>query len=259
MATAPYKLLTFAMSHYSEKIRWTLDHANIPYQEECLTPVFHMGPALRLGGHGKTTLPVLQTPGEAIQDSARILTWLNDHGLITSLMPPEHLAEVRAVEQRFNDIGKDVARLLYAKSFGKADAHIIELWTDHAPAWQARIIRLAYPLIRMGFKQKLRINEARALQAQARIDLAMHWLEDRIAHGHGRRELVGQQFTVADITAASLLAPIACPPQHPVYGDPEYRKAMAEATAPWKDRPAVAWVLATYEQHRGTLKGGVSW
>ena len=51
---APLTLYTFAMSHYSEKIRWTLDACDIPYREVCLSPAFHMGPALRMGGRGQT-------------------------------------------------------------------------------------------------------------------------------------------------------------------------------------------------------------
>ena len=60
MTSAPLTLYTFAMSHFSEKIRWTLDACQLPYEERCLTPVFHMPTALHLGGRGQTTLPIVQ-------------------------------------------------------------------------------------------------------------------------------------------------------------------------------------------------------
>jgi glutathione S-transferase len=253
-SVAPLTLYTFAMSHYSEKIRWTLDHCRIPYREVCMTPVFHIGPALLMGKRGQTTLPILKTPQTAIQDSPRILDWLVKNKGLLDVLPADKIDAVRAVEQRFNAIGKDVARFLYANSFGKADAHIIKLWTDFASPRQAAIIRAAYPLIRWSFKRKLHITPKRAALAQQRIGEVIDWLESQLADG--RVYLIGDAFTEADITAASLLAPIACPAQHPVYGDKAYQVAMASAIAPWRDRPTLAWVRQIYDKHRGQLMGG---
>lgn len=118
-------LYTFAMSHYSEKVRWTLDSSDIPYREVCLSPAFHIAPALRMGGRGQTTLPILQTDQVAIQDSPRILAWLQQHRAPLPVMPEALSQAMREVEQRFDAIGKDVARYLYAHSFGTADAHIV--------------------------------------------------------------------------------------------------------------------------------------
>jgi glutathione S-transferase len=252
--TASLTLYTFAMSHYSEKIRWTLDDSRIPYREVCMTPVFHMLPALTMGKRGQTTLPVLQTPQTAVQDSPRILQWLSHNKGPLQTMPAELMPAMQAVEQRFNAIGKDVARFLYANSFGVADAHIVKLWTDFASPLQAAIIRTGYPVIRWAFKQKLQINPKRCALAQTRITEVMAWLEAQLASGH--TYLVGDRFTVADITAAALLAPIACPAQHPVYGDPAYQAGMAAAIAPWRGRPALAWVRKMYDTHRGELRGG---
>lgn len=252
----PYTLYTFAMSHYSEKIRWTLDASGIAYQEVCLTPVFHILPALIMGKRGQTTLPVLKTPVGSIQDSPRILRWLREHHGPMALSPEALLPEIDEVARRFDAIGKDVARYLYAHSFGPGDEHIKRLWTDHATPGQATFIRLAYPLIEWAFRRKLRITEAGAARAHQRIGEAVDWLDARLADG--RAYLVGGQLSTADLTAASLLAPLACPPEHPVYGDPDFRQTMAGAAAPWQARPSIAWVRGLYAQHRGTMHGGVA-
>lgn len=256
MSTTPFTLYTFAMSHYSEKIRWTLDVARVPYREVVMTPVFHMLPALRMGRRGQTTLPVLEGQGQRVQDSPRILDWLHREGRLSALIPNAHVAEVRAIEDRFNRIGKDVARLLYARSFGQADEHIVRLWVAHATPLQAAVIRAFYPVIRWGFRRKLHITEAAARRAEQRIGQEVAWLEARLTDG--RTYLVGEHLTVADITAASLLAPIACPPEHPVYGDPDFRDAMKDATAPWRNSAGMAWVRAMYQHRRGAMQGGVS-
>jgi glutathione S-transferase len=250
----PLKLYTFAMSHYSEKIRWTLDHCNIPYREICMTPVFHIGPALRMGKRGQTTLPVLQTPRTAIQDSPRILDWLATNYGPMDIMSAANRPSSRQIEQRFDAIGKDVARMLYAHSFGVADAHILRLWTEHASPLQARIVRRGYPLIRWAFKRKLQINARRAKIAEERINEVVRWLERNLQDG--RFYLTNDRFSTADITAAALLAPIACPPEHPVYGDPAFKQAMAQALSPWRNSPAMEWVRAMYKKHRGTMTGG---
>mgnify|MGYP003348220833 CR=1 FL=1 len=205
----PLTLYTFAMSHYSEKVRWTLDVSDIPYREVCLSPAFHIGPALRMGGHGQTTLPILRSAQGSVQDSPRILSWLQAQCGPLAVMPHALDRQVRAVEQRFDAIGKDVARYLYAHSFGVSDAHIVQLWTDHASRWQAAVIRGAYPLMRWVFRQKLHIRPPRVALAEERIRLAVEWLERELSVGHVH--LVGDRFSVADITAASLLAPLACP------------------------------------------------
>lgn len=247
-------LYTFAMSHYSEKIRWTLDHSRIPYREVCMTPVFHMLPALRMGRRRQTTLPILQSADVAVQDSPRILEWLIEHRGPLDTLPKDNLPQIREVAHRFDAIGKDVARFLYANSFGSADEHIQRLWTEHASAGQAAFIRGAYPVIRWAFKRKLHITPQRADLARERITKVMDWLEPQLKDG--RTYLVANRFSAADITAASLLAPIACPPQHPVYGDPQFAQSMASAIAPWRDRPALKWVRRLYELHRGELQGG---
>ncbi|RZI83963.1 MAG: glutathione S-transferase [Rubrivivax sp.] len=247
-----WTLYTFAMSHYSEKIRWALDHAQLPYREVRMTPVFHIAPALLMGKRGQTTLPILQTPAATIQDSSRILRWLEQLPRGLASIPPKLSQDVHAAEKLFDAIGKDVARFLYASSFGSGDEHIIKLWTDHASPLQAAVIRTAYPAIRWAFKRKLKINEASAARARLRITETVDWLEAQLADG--RTYLVGGQFTAADITAASLLAPIACPAQHPVYSDAAYQRIMVGAIQPWRDRRALQWVRAMYDQHRGELQ-----
>jgi glutathione S-transferase len=246
----PTTLYTIAMSHYSEKIRWLLDIEKANYREIALTPVFHVRPALIKGMRAQTTVPVLQIDSKAVQDSTRIIEWLaRDYGPLNTL-PAAQVTEIMAVEDRFDAIGKDVARYLYFTGFEHTDV-ILGMWTGFASPFEARVVRLAYPLVKIIFKIKLNINAAAAQRAEQRIDEAMKWLEARLASGH--TYLVGDQLTVADITAASLLAPMACPLEHPVYGEPSFRNKMASTQAIWRDRPGLAWVRQIYAQHRGPV------
>lgn len=246
------RLYTFAMSHYSEKIRWVLDHSHLPYEEICMTPVFHIRPALKMGKRGQTTLPILQDGDQCVQDSSRIVFWLEQNKGALTLLPQSDRELVIKISEKFDQMGRDVARFLYANSFGHSDQHIQALWTEHASTWQKLIIKTAYPLIRKGFERKLGIHKLSGVErARQKIEDAVTWLDKHVKTLPTHEPfLVGKQLSLADVTAASLLAPIACPAQHPVYGDAAYKLAMAAAIEPWANRPAMKWVRQLYSEHR---------
>ena len=97
-------LYTFAMSHYSEKIRWTLDVSHIAYREVCLSPAFHIAPALRMGGRGQTTLPIIQGDGESVQDSPRILRFVEVSRTLQLIQQRQFSRAVEAVKTMANEI-----------------------------------------------------------------------------------------------------------------------------------------------------------
>ena len=65
--------------------------------------------------------------------------------------------------------------------------------------------------------------------------------------------LVGDRFSVADLTAASLLYPLAQPSEYPYPFPPEASKAIARVLAPFDGSRAQAWVREIYQRHRGTF------
>jgi glutathione S-transferase len=241
-------LYTIAMSHFSEKIRWLLDVERLPYREVALTPMFHVLPALRMGGRARTTVPVLSDGKRTVQDSTRIIHWLLRERGSLSTLPPELQEEIMALEDTFDAIGDSVVRYLYYTGFSHRDI-IIDLWTRFATPGQSRFIRAAYEPIKAVFKLKLWIYGHAAKRAEQRLDAAVSALEARLAGG--KRYLVGDRFTVADITAAALLAPLACPPEHALYGAPSFREKLIVNTALWNERPGLTWVREMYARHRG--------
>ena len=70
----------------------------------------------------------------------------------------------------------------------------------------------------------------------------------------GRRYLVGDAFTAADLTFAALLAPVIAPPEQPIVSEvtapPEFT-AMCEE---FRRRPSGAFALRVYREER--LAGG---
>ena len=74
------KLYQFAISHFSEKVRWALDYKNLNYQPVFLLPGAHIKPIRRMAP--RSSVPVLDHDGEIVQGSAEILEYLETHLLV---------------------------------------------------------------------------------------------------------------------------------------------------------------------------------
>ena len=73
---------------------------------------------------------------------------------------------------------------------------------------------------------------------------------DRIeAERDGHEFLVGDSFSVADLTAASLLYPMVWPPEFPYPLPERYPSQFLDSVA---DHPAVGWLREIWRRHRGT-------
>jgi glutathione S-transferase len=249
----PLRLYTFSLSHFSEKIRWTLNASNLAFDEHPWTPFFHVPAAIRRGG--KTTVPILETTGVRVQDSTRILLWLEKNRAPFALMPtdPAERDEALAIEARFDKTGEHVVRYAYSSVLDDAES-VVRFWTVDSTPRQAGVVRRWFPAMRWVFRRKLGIGAAKVAHSTEVIGASVAWLE---AQGvPERRYLVGDRFTIADLTAASLLAPLACPDEHPIYGSARYRAGLEPLVGAWKDGRAFAWVREMYRLHRGDWRRG---
>lgn len=243
-------LFTINMSHYSEKIRWLLDYEKIEYQEQALTPFIHALPMFIKGKRQRTTVPLLQHGDKYVQDSPRIVDWLAKNRGPLKTLPADIQDEIIEIQKRFDIIGKPIARYLYFTGFAYP-ALIKDIWTQFAKPWENVVVRTTYPIIKHLFKKMQRVNEVDVAKAEQKIDQEIKWLEQRLSDG--REFLVGDTLTVADITAASLLAPLACPSEHPIYSTQDFREKISGSAKKWAASPALEWVRTMYTQHRGVI------
>ncbi|AXQ30880.1 glutathione S-transferase [Solimonas sp. K1W22B-7] len=252
MNDIPPTLYTFSVSHYSEKIRWTLDHAGIAYREQRLVPFFHIPRILALTRRA-TSVPVLEAGAEVVQDSTRILEWLERQHAPFTLLPadPALRAEVMELEARFDRIGVHVIRQLFAETM-RDKAATLALWSQDANPLQRRALSLAYPLVRRGFSRLLQLSPGTMRKAVARIDEAADFIAERTQGG--RPYLAGDRLSAADITACALLSPLVCPEEHPVFGAPAYRRTVRMRAVRWDDHPGFEWVRGVYREHRGVRR-----
>lgn len=242
-------LYTYTISQSSEKIRWALDAAGLPYQERRLAPFIHRPLNATASGGLLSPMPVLEADGQTLVDSTRILEWLEVRRAPFALIPrdPAERAEVMNTESRFDHAGAHLLRWTYAFLLRQPEL-ALRLWSLDANPLQSLALRAGFPLIKYVFERGLGFEADQLERSRRAIDRAVEELNEVAVSG--RSFVVGARLSVADITAAALFAPLACPDQHSLYARADYRKLMKAALEPWKEQPGMEWVRAIYQRHR---------
>jgi glutathione S-transferase len=250
--SAPEPLLWHIwISHYSEKARWALDVKRVPHRRRAVPGGFHMVAAL-LVTHGESyTFPILELDGEAISDSTEIIGALERRQPEPALYPEDPVERRRALDLEdgfdvelgpplrllgFHEMMRDPERLKgLMDPFLPPSARGSETARDLAARFSS-----AFTGARYGVN-----SEERAERAKQQVRDALDRLESEL---DGNEYLVGDRFSVADLTAASLFYPLALPPEGPTLGDPP--EGFQRFREPLQDRPGYRWVEETYRRHR---------
>ncbi len=240
-------LWQFKLSHFNEKVRWALDWKRIGHERRSLLPGPHVPVVLWLTG--QKSVPVLQLDGRAIPDSTRIIAELERRWPAPSLYPADEASRRRALEleEYFDDeIGVHLRRVLFHVVLPDAGFTADLVTPGFGPLTKA-LYRALFPLTRAVMRIDMGIDDAGAARSLARFDAALDRLEREIRpSGH----LVGDEFTVADLTAAALLSPLTFPPEYP-YPTPPLTPAALEFQARYARRPGFEWARDMYRRHRG--------
>lgn len=236
-------LHTFALSHYCENARWALDFKGVPYVEKSWAPMLHMTRTWRLP---RTYTPLLRIDGEVLQESEAICDYLEARFPEPRLVPDGLRDAVRAVADDARSIGPHVRRLAYLTS-ARDLPRLREVWATNVNPLEAQLHRMIFPLSRRLVFRRLKVNEETGRKSEARVREFLDAQSKRIA---GRRYFVGDTFSVADLTMAAILSPLARPPEHPFYGKHGLGDVMEDLVDSFSGYPVLDWVRACYAQHR---------
>jgi glutathione S-transferase len=244
-------LYTFKPSHYCEKARWGLDLCSITYREVAWAPGPHVLLSRRLAPG--SSVPILRIREGCVQGSGAILDWLEARGETPwrTAAGDSETTEINSLEAQADAVtGVAVRRLAYATAFESApEAMARDLLKD--VGWgQKQLARIMWPKTREIMKRGMKTSRDDIPLARDEVDRALAELDERLADG--RRYLVGGRMSRADITVASLIAPIAQPPDHPVYPGMAPVPLFDRIVGAWRDRPSVRWALALYRDLRRT-------
>jgi glutathione S-transferase len=237
------------LSHYNEKVRWALDVKRIPHVRRGLLPGVHLFVARRLTGGAIETTPVLTIDGRSIGDSTAIIAALEEHWPEPALYPEDPAERRRALEleEYFDEeLGPHVRRAIYQELLTHPGL-LVPLMVRGQRRPVALLFRLLFPILGALMRQRFNVTEAAAFESRERAVEVMERIERELGpSGY----LVGDRFTVADLTAASLLYPVVRPRQFPypsVTDPPGDAGAFLDSLT---RRPAGQWVLDMYARHR---------
>jgi glutathione S-transferase len=204
------QLISFKVSHYCEKVRWAMDRLNIPYSEEFQMPPLHRLRTMRLGG---SSVPILLRDGQVFKDSAEILADLDRLASSESkLYPAEFAREIKMFEAMF-DTKLGTATRQWAYFYILPDRSLMQyLWCAGVPAWQKWFFSVTFSYTQSLVNRGYQISAENAKTAYGQIQAIFADVSDRLSDG--RKYLVGNSFSAADLTFACLAAPLVAPPEY---------------------------------------------
>ncbi|MGI8462163.1 MAG: glutathione S-transferase family protein [Solirubrobacterales bacterium] len=236
------------ISHYSEKIRWALDLKSVEHERKAPPPGPHMAFALIKSRGASKTFPLLDLDGETYSDSTEIIAALERRWPEPPLYPEDPAKRTRALalEDFFDEQVGPYTRLLAWNTIVSDPPTARKLIEDSMVGPLKAGSRFTAP-VAAGFLQlRYGVKSAdRASEARAKIEAGFDRLEAEL---DGNEYLVGNRFTVADLTAAALFYPTVLPPEGPPL--PEPPPAYAEIRAALEDRPGFKWVEEMFHRHR---------
>jgi glutathione S-transferase len=247
METRP-TLWHIPISHYSEKVRWALDFKGVEHDRRAPMPGYHIAVALALTRGRHYTFPILRLDGETIGDSTAIIAALEARRSDPPLYPTDPAERRRALdlEDFFDEhLGPAIRRFAFHQLLGDR-RRFGRLAAQEAPAPLARFGPAAAAYARAFTSLRFGAASRRGSERAGRQVLAAL---DRLEAELGDAEyLVGDRFTVADLTAAALLYPLVLPPEGPRrYDMPE---TFARFREPLVERRGFRWVEEMFRRHR---------
>lgn len=238
----------FEFSHFNEKARWALDYKGLQHERVSYLPGPHMPAIRRLSGQQQT--PVLDMDGEIIAGSAAIIDALERRFPEQPLYPSDEGLRRQAldVQTRFDEEVGPAARSALFSGLIRAPGYLVKMFARRASPPKRLLYRASFPLAKPLIARANKAADPGDIKRA--FDRFENALEEVAAATQHTGYLVADRFSIADLTAAALLAPFANP-DHPDMARPQPVPApVADIMGPYASHPALEWVRRMYREHR---------
>jgi glutathione S-transferase len=267
--TTPARLITIPVSHYCEKTRWALTRLQVLFVEERHMPPFHRFATRRISKGlsaaeqslinrfvvqrvGGQTVPVLVMEKSTLNSSEEILQFVDaiapDH---LKLYPtiPEQRQQVEKLVDLFDSVLAPAVRL-WTYFYIMDQPHVVQpLWCDGVPWYERLLFPVVFPWMRSNVVQMYDVNESTAIAAYETMNQIFETVGELLADGQGY--LVGDRFSAADLTFATLAAAVVSPVGYGVKlpALDLLPVPMADGIRRFRETVAGRFVLQLYEEH----------
>jgi len=256
MSDAIPTLWQIDVSHFSEKARWALDWKGVEHRRRAPVPGAHMAVALWLTRGAQYTFPVLSLDRRNVGDSTAIVAALEERFPEPPLYPADVADRRRALalEDYFDEELGPAIRQFAWYQLGQDRERFEALMRQTAPAPLVRFAAPAAAYARAYTALRFRAGDAEAAERNRATVLAAL---DRLEAELGEREyLVGESFSVADLTAASLFYPLVRPAEGPLDPDQPGAAGFEAFREPLRERRGFKWGAEMFRRHREPAKAG---
>jgi glutathione S-transferase len=238
------------ISHFSEKVRWALDWKRIAHRRRVMPPGLHPFGGLVLTSGRVFTMPVLSIDGRRIGDSTAIIAALEDRFPERSLYPADRARALELEDWFDENVGPYARQWGFNALLTEPDA-VRELavkqteWAPfEVPPEAFAPVAKVFLAVRYSTADEPGVEEARE-----KVLRGLDRLESELDGDH----LVGDRFSVADLTAAALFYPLVLPDEGP--WQPMRTAAFLDVQDSVRERPGFRWVEDTFRRYR--RNGGV--
>ncbi len=239
----------FQGSHFCEKVRWALDFKRIPHTRRTLGASYLPRSWWRTG---RGTLPVLWLGRRAIGDSPRIIEALERFRPDPPLYPEDPVERSRALELEeyfAEELGHSLRSAAFFRPLLEDPAFIARFAAQGLGERERRVFQTIAPVFARFYRFRHKISSRTAEAGHTRVVAALDRI-DRETQPSGY--LVGDAFSVADLTAAALLGAIVGAPNFEYPLPQPFPESLEDYRRSIAAHPAAKWVLDVYARHRGT-------
>lgn len=201
-------LIEIGPSHYCEKVRWAMDYIGVEYKEDIHPPIFHLISTKKYKGG---SVPLLVTDDGLFKDSTDILKYLDKKSGYGKIYPIDESLkkQVEDLEELFDTkLGPHTRRWAYFYVLDREDI-MMDVFVLGIHPLEEAIFQTFFPLIRQMMKASMKINAQSAERSRNKILEVFSKVEELLSDG--RKFLIGDHITAADITFVSLAIPILLP------------------------------------------------
>lgn len=238
-------LYQFPISHYCEKIRWALEYKGLPYTKIDLLPGSHVSVVKKIAP--KSNVPVLVHDDRVVQNSSDIITYLDETFTARPLTPETPAIEEQARQwETYVDENVGPKMRLYCYHYFLDRPDIVLPLLNQGQPWHKKLaFRLIFPKVSDAMRKIMKIDARTAAISLKKLERAIDKLH---SHLETNRYLAGDEFSRADLAAASLMAPFCMPEKYGL----EWPESLPDEMETEIDalRPKLNWVDEFYREYR---------